>query len=80
MLIALIREACGNPDARVFSLVCKMTGTTTVATVHFDGTPHDYTPVDIGVLNECDAVIMQYSFIQKTYLRSVTIQDVSKSI
>ena len=35
---------------------CKMTGTTTVATVHFDGTPHDYTPVDVGVPNECDAV------------------------
>lgn len=36
---------------------CKMTGTTTVATVHFDGTPHDYTPVDLGVPNECDAII-----------------------
>lgn len=36
---------------------CRMTGTTTVATVHFDGTPHDYTPVDLGVPNECDAVI-----------------------
>ena len=36
---------------------CKMTGTTTVATVHFDGTPHDYTPVDIGIPNECDAVL-----------------------
>ena len=36
---------------------CKMTGTTTVATVHFDGTPHDYTPVDLGVPNECDAVM-----------------------
>lgn len=36
---------------------CKMTGTTTVATVHFDGTPHDYTPVDVGIPNECDAVM-----------------------
>lgn len=36
---------------------CKMTGTTTVATVHFDGTPHDYTPVDIGIPNECDAIL-----------------------
>lgn len=36
---------------------CRMTGTTTVATVHFDGTPHDYTPVDLGVPNECDCVI-----------------------
>lgn len=36
---------------------CKMTGTTTVATVHFDGTPHDYIPVDIGIPNECDAIL-----------------------
>lgn len=36
---------------------CKMTGTTTVATVHFDGTPHDYTPVDLGIPNECDCII-----------------------
>ena len=36
---------------------CVMTGTTTVADTYFDGSKHDFTPVDIGIPNECDAVI-----------------------
>ena len=36
---------------------CVMTGTTTVADTYFDGSKHDFTPVDLGIPNECDAVI-----------------------
>lgn len=35
---------------------CVMTGTTTVADTYFDGSKHDFTPVDVGIPNECDAV------------------------
>lgn len=35
---------------------CVMKGTTTVADTYFDGTKHDFTPVDVGIPNECDAV------------------------
>lgn len=36
---------------------CTMTGTTTVATTHYDGNEYDFIPVDLGVRNESDAVI-----------------------
>lgn len=35
---------------------CVMKGTTTVSDTYFDGTKHDFTPVDVGIPNECDAV------------------------
>ena len=35
---------------------CEMTGTTTVADTYFDGSKHDFTPCDVGIPNECDAV------------------------
>ena len=35
---------------------CVMKGTTTVSDTYFDGTKHDFTPVDVGLPNECDAV------------------------
>lgn len=36
---------------------CTMTGTTTVATTHYDGKEYDFIPVDLGVRNESDAVV-----------------------
>ena len=35
---------------------CVMKGTTTVADTYFDGSKQDFTPVDVGIPNECDAV------------------------
>ena len=57
---------------------CKMTGTTTVATVHFDGTPHDYTPVDVGVPNASDAVINN-SEIGSIYLWTHAVLTISNT-
>lgn len=57
---------------------CRMTGTTTVATVHFDGTPHDYTPVDLGIPNASDAVINggEYGSMYLWTHAVVTLNDV----
>lgn len=57
---------------------CRMSGTTTVATTHFDGSKHDYIPVDLGVPNECNAILNGGSY-GSMYLWTHAVVDINNA-
>lgn len=57
---------------------CHMSGTTTVATTHFDGSKHDYIPVDLGVPNECNAILNGGSY-GSMYLWTHAVVDINNA-